>query len=118
MGTKLAVSIAAGFHAAKRQMNLRTCCGSVDIDQAGFDITHKAEGIAQIIGKNGGGEAIFSGVCYLHRFLVGGYRQDRDERAKNLFTGNTHVRADISKNRGLVEGSLAVLTCVEGGTAG
>src|SRR5579884_2185574 len=61
-GAEFAVAVAAGFHAAEGQVNLGAGGAGVDVDEAGLDVTHGAEGDAHVLGEDGGREAIFRRV--------------------------------------------------------
>src|SRR5205807_4580259 len=118
VGAQFAVTVAAGLHATKGQVNLSAGCRCIKVDQACLDITHGTVGGAQIVGENGGREAVFGRVSYLNRFLVGGDGQDGDEWAENLFARNAHVRTHTGKNGGFVESSMAICAMAERASPG
>src|SRR5436309_1677400 len=51
--TQFSMPIAARLHPAKRQLNFGTRCRRIEVDQAGLDIAHSAEGQATALGENG-----------------------------------------------------------------
>src|SRR5258708_739266 len=54
----LTMAVAASFHAAERKMNLRSDRGTIYIDDAGFDLTHRPERGVDVLRVNRTGETV------------------------------------------------------------
>src|SRR5215216_4445008 len=72
--------------------------GAVDPDITGLHRARGAEGGLEIVGKDGGGEAVLSRIGKLERLILVLPRKHRQHRTENLFLGNAHVAVDAAEH--------------------
>ncbi len=94
-------------------MNFGADGRGVDVDDAGVDVTHRAEGIVDVAGVDRRRQAILDAVGDVDRLVQRFDGNDRRDRAEDLLLRDTHIRPHIAEDRRLVEVTVRVAALFE-----
>src|SRR5205807_1487986 len=73
----------------------------IDMRHAGFDLVNETEDAGGIVGEDRGRQTELSIVGDLHRFVEILDAHHTQNRPKDLFTRNAHIRSNVIENRRL-----------------
>src|SRR5919199_1799229 len=94
-------------------MDLSSDRRRIDINDAGVEVTHCPEGVVDVLGVDGRGEAILHAVRYPDRFVKRVDGDDRRHRSEDLLLCYTHLRPYLRKNGRLMEVAMRVVTIAQ-----
>src|SRR6516225_8882296 len=86
----LAVAVPRLLDSSEGEVGFGSDGGSVDIDDASFEIAHGAEGLVHVTRVDGGGQTVDHAVGHLQRLVETVDRDQRYDRAEDLLLGNAH----------------------------
>src|SRR4051812_41163461 len=104
----LAVSVASGLGAAEGKMHLGSDSRRVHVRDSGIQVARGAEGGVHVAGVDGGRKAIDHVVGDLDGVVEAVGRDERDDRAEDLFLSNAHLGIDVAEDCGLEEVAVRV----------
>ena len=96
----------AAFDAAERRLEMHTAAG-IDRQISGLHGARDAKCAADVASPDRAGQSVLTVVRNAHRIVFAVEGHHGDDRAKNFFTNNCHLRFRIEKNRRLQKRSLA-----------
>ena len=99
---------ARGLHPAERLAQVAHVL-AVDEDHPGLDAACQAMGLADVLGPDVGGQAVFHVVGQAQRLGFVLERDQADHRAEDLLLGDAHAVVHVGEHRGLDE--LPLLRC-------
>lgn len=97
---------ARGLHPAERLAQVAHVL-AVDEDHPGLDAACQAMGLADVLGPDVGGQAVFHVVGQAQRLGFVLERDQADHRAEDLLLGDAHAVVHVGEHRGLDELPLA-----------
>src|SRR3984957_20916089 len=107
------MAVAGVLDSAEWQMRFGADGGRVHVDDSGFEIALRAEGIVHVAGVDGGREAVLHVVCDGERVVERLERNHGDDRTENFFLADAHLRIAVDENGWLVEPAVRIAATFE-----